>query len=95
MTTANYPARSGDNRQSRQTASIIIPVHNKATITRHCLDALLAETDDGIEREVVVVDDGSTDSTPTVLAGYGDRIRVIRHERAQGFAGACNAGTAS
>jgi O-antigen biosynthesis protein len=95
MTTVSSPEASAESRQPRQTASIIIPVHNKATITRQCLDALLVETDDGIDREFVVVDDGSTDITPTVLAGYGDRIRVIRHDHAVGFAGACNAGVAA
>ena len=29
---------------------------------------------------MLVVDDGSTDDTPSVLAGYGDRIRVVRQE---------------
>ncbi|MBW3632377.1 MAG: glycosyltransferase family 2 protein [Chloroflexi bacterium] len=95
MTTADPQEASAKRRQSRPGASIIIPVHNKATITRQCLDALLAESDDGIDREIVVVDDGSADTTPTVLTGYGDRIRVIRHDLAVGFAGACNAGVAS
>jgi len=31
---------------------------------------------------VLVVDDGSTDDTPDVLAGYADRIRVVRQENA-------------
>lgn len=73
-------------------ASIIIPVHNKSTITGHCLDALLAEPADGIDREIIVVDDGSSDRTPHVLAGYGDRIRVLRNDTPLGFAGACNTG---
>ncbi|MFN8591508.1 MAG: glycosyltransferase [Thermomicrobiales bacterium] len=76
-------------------ASVVIPVHNKATITRQCLDALLAEADDGVRREIVVVNDGSSDLTAQFLAGYGDRIRVVHHEAAQGFAGACNAGYAA
>lgn len=80
---------------SRPSASIVIPVHNKATITRQCLEALLREEDDGVQREIIVVDDGSSDLTPHILAGYGDRIRVVRHEAARGFATACNAGAAA
>ena len=92
MTTADPTQPVPADVQHKVSASIIIPVHNKATITRQCLDALLAEPDDGIERQVVVVDDGSTDMTPSLLASYGDRILVIRNETALGFAGACNAG---
>ena len=95
MTTANPRQPPLADLQIRPTASIVIPVHNKATITRQCLDALLTEADDGVDREIVVVDDGSTDLTQAMLAGYGDRIRVIRHEKALGFAGACNAGVAA
>jgi GT2 family glycosyltransferase len=81
--------------QGRPTASIVIPVRNKATITRQCLDALLAEPEDGIDRQLVVVDDGSTDTTPSLLDTYRDRILIIRNETALGFAGACNAGVAA
>ena len=38
---------------------------------------------------MLVVDDGSTDDTPEVLAAYGDRIRVVRQENA-GRSGARN-----
>ena len=95
MTSANPTQPRSADTQSRPTASIVIPVHNKATITRQCVDALLAESDDGINRQLVIVDDGSTDWTPSLLATYGDQILVIRHETALGFAGACNAGVAA
>jgi GT2 family glycosyltransferase len=81
--------------QDRPTASIVIPVHNRATITQQCLDALLAEPEDEIDRQLVVVDDGSTDMTPSLLDTYRDRVLVIRNETALGFAGACNAGVAA
>lgn len=83
---------AADNRLSIAGVSVIIPVHNKSTITAHCLDALLAEPHDGIDREIIVVDDGSSDRTPWMLAGYGDRVQVLRNDTALGFAGACNAG---
>ena len=74
--------------------SIIIPVFNKAALTRQCLDTLLSlpETE---RAEIVVVDDGSTDNTSEVLAGYGQRIRTVRHEINSGFATACNDGAAA
>jgi glycosyltransferase involved in cell wall biosynthesis len=47
----------------------------------------------GVNVEVVVVDDGSTDDTPDFLAGLDDpRVAVIRHDVAQGVARARNAG---
>ncbi|MCA9773712.1 MAG: glycosyltransferase, partial [Myxococcales bacterium] len=42
----------------------------------------------------IVVDDGSTDETPEVLAAYGDRIRVLRKPNG-GVASARNAGVAA
>ncbi len=95
MTTADPTQPKPTDSQSRPTALIVIPVHNKATITRQCLDTLLAESDDEISRKLVVIDDGSTDWTPSLLATYGDRILAIRHETALGFARACNAGVAA
>ena len=74
MTTANPTQPTSRDAHGRPTASIVIPVHNKATITRQCVDALLAESDDQIRRQLVIVDDGSTDWTPSLLATYGDRF---------------------
>src|SRR5829696_5246653 len=65
MTTAELTPQAPAVERRKPTASIVIPVHNKATITRQCLDALLAEPEDGVDRQLVVVDDGSNDTTPT------------------------------
>jgi GT2 family glycosyltransferase len=80
-------------RESALTCSIIIPVFNHASVTRQCLNALLRDLSDAVE--VIVVDDGSTDTTPEVLSTYGDRVRVVTHEQNLGFAYACNAGAAA
>ena len=60
------------------TVSIVIPTFNRATLVRRAIDTALAQTR---RCEVVVCDHGSTDDTPAVAAGYGDRIRYVRKER--------------
>jgi GT2 family glycosyltransferase len=74
--------------------AIVIPVHNRAGLTRRCLDTLLSQ-EECEPAELIVVDDGSTDPTPELLAGYGERLRVVRPPEGGGFAEACNAGAAA
>ena len=71
--------------------SIVIPVHEKAGLTKQCLDAIFAEPP-LVSFEIVVVDDASTDSTQELLASYGDTITVVRQDENAGFATTCNAG---
>lgn len=51
--------------------SIIIPSYNAQEFIRECLDSVLAQTLHDIE--VIVVDDGSTDTTRDIVAGYAER----------------------
>jgi GT2 family glycosyltransferase len=74
--------------------SIIVPVFNHAELTRRCLETLLGQTS-SIERELIVVDDASEDSTPDVLAELADEIVVVRRSENGGFAAACNDGAAA
>jgi GT2 family glycosyltransferase len=77
------------------TCSIIIPVHNRAALTRQCLDVLLNSPHQDIVCEIVVVDDASTDSTAQMLVDRFDQVRVVRHDRNMGFAASCNDGAAA
>ncbi|HEX7830401.1 MAG TPA: glycosyltransferase family A protein [Thermoanaerobaculia bacterium] len=74
-----------------RTISVIIPSWNRAREVGAAIDSALAQTLPPLE--VIVVDDGSTDETPEVLARYGDGIRVLRQTN-QGVAAARNAGIA-
>jgi GT2 family glycosyltransferase len=75
-----------------KTVSVIIPTYNYGRFLREAIDSALAQTHRPIE--VIVVDDGSTDDTPQVLAAYGDRIRVIRQNNL-GVGAARNTGIAT
>jgi glycosyltransferase involved in cell wall biosynthesis len=69
--------------------SVVMPAYNVAWCVRRAIDSALAQSLP--EREVIVVDDGSTDDTAAVLASYGDRIRVI-HQQNAGMSAARNVG---
>jgi glycosyltransferase involved in cell wall biosynthesis len=74
---------------ARPRVSVIIPVFNgEATIAAAIDSALAQEFDGGFE--VVVVDDGSTDSTREILRRYGNRIMVMEEQR-KGASAARNA----
>jgi glycosyltransferase involved in cell wall biosynthesis len=69
--------------------SVIIAVHNGAPTIGRALSSVFAQTLPAFE--VIVVDDGSTDETASVLASYGDRIRMIRQPN-RGVSASRNAG---
>lgn len=74
--------------------SIVIPVYNKAHLTRQCVDRILNEAPK-CPFEIIVVDDGSRDGTQTLLAGYGNQVRAVTHQSNKGFATSCNDGAAA
>ena len=58
--------------------SILVPVYNAGPFLRECLDSLVGQSLKEIE--IVCIDDGSTDDSPSILARYAaqdERIRVI------------------
>jgi glycosyltransferase involved in cell wall biosynthesis len=69
--------------------TIVVPVYNGARYLRAALDSVL--TQDPAPREVVVVDDGSTDDTAAVMSEYADRIVAVHRPHA-GYSPALNTG---
>jgi GT2 family glycosyltransferase/glycosyltransferase involved in cell wall biosynthesis len=78
------------DRPEQVKVSIIIPVFNQIEFTQACL-ASLQQHGDGVPYEVIVVDDGSTDATPDILAEIGG-ITYLRAEANAGFIASCNRG---
>lgn len=72
------------------TVSVILPTFNRADLVGEAIESVLVQTYGDLE--LIVVDDGSTDETPGLLARWKDsRLRVIRQEN-QGKSAARNRG---
>ena len=71
--------------------SVVIPTYNRARLLEDSIDSALSQTRP--PDEIVVVDDGSTDATPEVLARFAPRVRAVRQDNA-GEAAARNRGVA-
>jgi glycosyltransferase involved in cell wall biosynthesis len=72
-----------------ENVSIIIPCYNHAKFLARAIESALAQTHAGCE--VIVVNDGSTDSSETVARAYEPRIRVVTQAN-QGLSAARNTG---
>ncbi|NOR68921.1 MAG: glycosyltransferase, partial [Methylomarinum sp.] len=55
--------------------SIIVPVYNGENFIQESITSLLAQTYS--HHEIIVVNDGSTDATSTLLTSFGDKIKII------------------
>lgn len=80
---------SGGPTSDGPLVSCIVPVYNGERFLAEALESVLTQTHSSVQ--VIVVDDGSTDSTPSVAARFGDRILYVRQENA-GPAAARNRG---
>ncbi len=67
--------------------SVVVPVYNGAAVIERCLDALACQSVPSQHYEIIVVDDGSRDDTPTVVAAWAERhsaaqLRLLRQPNA-------------
>ena len=72
---------------SKRLVSVIVPAYNSERYLVEALESALRQ--DYEPKEIVVVDDGSTDATPEILARYAGRIVAVRQKN-QGSAVARN-----
>ena len=68
--------------------SVLVPLYNEEEFVAPIIERVLeAPLPDGMAREVIVVDDGSSDGSAEIVAGMAARhpeIRLVRHERNRG-----------
>ncbi|EDZ96956.1 glycosyltransferase [Limnospira fusiformis KN01] len=81
---------SATTRQPR--VSVIIPAYNADRYIAEAINSIFSQSYQ--DYEIIVVDDGSTDSTPEILQSYGSRIHSISQTNG-GIAAARNLGIAA
>jgi len=73
--------------------SIIVPVYNEEKTIAEVLKRLKNEEIPGVEKQIIVVDDGSKDSTRKILSNIKNRnVKIILHEKNQGKGAAVKTG---
>ena len=74
--------------------SVVVPVYNVEPFLRQCVDSLLSQTHTNLE--IILVDDGSTDSSGVICDEYAARSNSVRviHKQNGGLSSARNAGIA-
>lgn len=82
--------RAGVPRVTQQPlVTVIIPTFDRHDFLGKAIESVLAQDYPNVE--CLVIDDGSTDETPSLLAAYGGRITTVRQEN-RGVCGAVNRG---
>lgn len=72
--------------------SIVIPVYNERLYIDQVLKRTMTVLFPGCDKEIIVVDDCSTDGTDQVLAPWSSRCIIIRHQRNRGKGAALRTG---
>jgi glycosyltransferase involved in cell wall biosynthesis len=70
------------SKEARPKLSVIIPAYNEEATIADVISCV-RKVDVGMEKEIIVVDDGSVDRTARIAAGAGG-IKLIRQKRNQG-----------
>jgi glycosyltransferase involved in cell wall biosynthesis len=75
----------------RPTVSVVVPTRNRSGLLARTLRSVLGQQ--GVDLEVIVVDEASHDDTAAAIAGLADpRIRVLHHHTPLGVSAARNSG---
>jgi glycosyltransferase involved in cell wall biosynthesis len=73
--------------------SLVVPAYNEAALLARTLQLLIKVLDEmPHEKEIIVVNDGSTDDTAKILASF-PRLRVVHHSRNRGYGASLKTGS--
>lgn len=77
---------------SKPVISVLVPTHNHGHYLARCLRSLLSQSESRREYEIIVIDDGSTDKTSSVIEDFSTLVVHIRNDENIGLPGSLNKG---
>ncbi|MDD3237894.1 MAG: glycosyltransferase family 2 protein [Candidatus Gastranaerophilales bacterium] len=75
--------------------SIIVPIYNEIDSINEIIEKINNTDFDSLEKEIILVDDASTDGSTDILKGMQDRYKIIFHTKNQGKGAALRTGFAA
>lgn len=73
-------------------STVIVPTYNREKYLARCVRSLLNQSEAREDYEIIVVNDGSSDGTSSILKSFGDSVRVVNNDRNLGLPASLNAG---
>jgi len=88
------PSENFNNFDSSQTIDIVIPAYNARNVLQKSVGStLLQELPTSWKRNIIIIDDGSSDGTfQQCRELFKDKVKIYSHERNRGRSSACNTG---
>ena len=75
--------------------SVIIPCFNHEKFIGRCLRSILDQSINKRDYEVIVIDDGSTDSSLKIIKSFGKDIKILKNKNNRGLPFSLNLGIKS
>ena len=72
--------------------SVIVPVFNQEQYIGRCIRSLLSLNYPREDFEIILINDGSTDNTMTVINSFKDELRILENPAQTGLPAALNKG---
>lgn len=72
--------------------SVIVPVYNQRKYLEYALNSLLSQKIPRSEYEIIIINDGSTDNSQTIIEYFYDEIVLINHDENKGLVKSLNDG---
>jgi GT2 family glycosyltransferase len=80
----------GSKSRAETLVTVTVVCYNSGRFIRRCLESALAQSQPGVDVDVIVIDNASSDGTVDILETFEDRCQIVYNQENIGFAAAQN-----